>query len=139
MITKREESASVNEIRHLSKLKQLEFCQNPTRTEQRRRSSCVTSLSRLLRQWMMEPNSIDKQRGRRLGVLKTLTRTSPTPEEGPSYTCSCADVSGGRWEKQKQVACPTNEIHLALPLSFSSSASLSPLIVGRIHKCHASI
>lgn len=97
------------------------------------------SLSRLLRQWMMEPNSIDKQRGRRLGVLKTLTRTSPTPEEGPSYTCSCADVSGGRWEKQKQVACPTNEIHLALPLSFSSSASLSPLIVGRIHKCHASI
>lgn len=71
--------------------------------------------------------------------MRTLTRTSHSPEEGPSYTCSCADVSGGRWEKQKQVACPTSEIHLALPLSFSSSASLSPLIAEHIHKCHANI
>ena len=34
MITKGEESASANELRHLSKLKQLEFCQKPTQTEE---------------------------------------------------------------------------------------------------------
>ncbi len=39
MITKGEESASANEIRHLSKLKQLEFCQKPTRTEETERQT----------------------------------------------------------------------------------------------------
>ena len=62
MITKGEESASANELRHLSKLKQLEFCQKPTRTEEAQRQTMKYVFEQMVQKKAQEnTNSLNLQ------------------------------------------------------------------------------